>query len=100
MNGYDKESVYDEKIAPLMHEIIKVCKAEGIPMLADFYLKSSDMTPEEQDDMHCITYIPVEGNIPGHFPDIKSRLYNRGEKVWAAAITVTSSNKLKGAVHK
>jgi hypothetical protein len=88
LQGYDKEAVYDEKIAPLMKEIIKVCKEEGIPMLADFYLASPDMTPEEHDDMHCITYIPTEDNTPEHFPDIKSRLYNRGEKPWAMAVTV------------
>lgn len=85
---YDKESVYDEKISPLMTQIIEICKDEGISMLADFYLRP----PGEQDDLHCITYLPAEGDIPEHYPDIKSRLYNRGEKVWAAAITITKSN--------
>jgi hypothetical protein len=88
--GYDKEAVYDEKIAPLMKEIISICKAEEISMLADFYLASPDMTAEGHDDLHCISYIPAEGNIPEHFPDIKSRLYNRGGKLFFAAYTITT----------
>lgn len=89
-SGYNKEPVYDERIAPLVHEIFKICKAEEIPLIMDFYLKSPDMTPVDEGDMHCISYIKPEGNTPNHFPDVISRLYNRGEKPWAMAVTVTS----------
>lgn len=39
--SYDKESVYDDRIAPLMKEIIQICKSEGLPMVAQFYLQES-----------------------------------------------------------
>ena len=52
---YDKEQIYDEKIAPLMKEVIKVCKEEGINVLAQFYLREET---DEEEDLHCTTYIP------------------------------------------
>lgn len=48
---YDKEKIHDEKIEPLMNEIIKICKENDIQMFATFMLK-------EDDDMVCTTYIP------------------------------------------
>jgi len=54
---YDKEEIYDEKIAPLMKEVIKVCKEEGINFLAHFYLAEET---EEENHLHCTTYIPGE----------------------------------------
>ena len=33
---WDKESVYDEQIAPLMTQIIETCKEHKIPMFASF----------------------------------------------------------------
>jgi hypothetical protein len=36
---YDKEDLYDEKIFPLMKQIIDICKQEKLPMTAQFYLK-------------------------------------------------------------
>jgi len=87
--GYDKESVYDDEIAPLVKQILQICKREEIPLVMDFYLKSSDMTPEGHDDLQCISYIQPKGNTPEHFPDIVKRLYNRGEAPWAMAVTVT-----------
>ncbi len=53
---YDKERIHDEKIEPLMNEIIKICKDENIQMLSTFMLK-------EDDDIACTSYIPsVEYN--------------------------------------
>ena len=43
-----KEMIYDEEIAPLMNEILKVCQANKIAMLAQF------ATPSESDaDLVC-----------------------------------------------
>lgn len=33
---FDLEAVYDEKIAPHMTEILKVCKEHSLPMVASF----------------------------------------------------------------
>lgn len=32
----NKESVYDEQLAPLMTQLLEVCQREGIPMFASF----------------------------------------------------------------
>lgn len=33
---YNLESVYDEKISPLMTQIIAICKEHNMPMVASF----------------------------------------------------------------
>lgn len=38
----NKEKIYDEKIAPLMKQIIQICKEEKIPMFADFQYSNED----------------------------------------------------------
>jgi len=49
-----KESIYDEKISPLMTEIIKICKENNIDMLASFKLDWSD---ENESYLKCTTLI-------------------------------------------
>ena len=55
--GYDKEKIYDDKISPLMGEIIKICKKEGINFVSSFYLAAET---EEVDKLYCTTYIDGE----------------------------------------
>lgn len=86
--GYDKEAIYDEKIAPLMKQIIEVCKAEEIPLVASFYLQSEDVSRLDG-DMHVKTIIPAEGNTPEEYKEIATILYPRS-KYYAAAVTITS----------
>lgn len=53
---HPKEEFYDEKIAPLMGQIIAMCKEAKINMVADFSLgpdPSNDDTP-----MFCTTSLP------------------------------------------
>jgi hypothetical protein len=52
---YDKEKIYDEKIFPLMGEIIDICKKSDIQMLFSCYLKT-----DEFGDMNCTTYLRSE----------------------------------------
>ncbi len=52
---YDKESVYDEEIAPLMQQIIEICKREELPMVAQFYLKEKRENNDKP--MYCSTVI-------------------------------------------
>ena len=33
---YNLESIYDEKISPLMRQIIDICKEHNMPMVASF----------------------------------------------------------------
>jgi hypothetical protein len=55
---WDKEAVYDEQIAPLMTQIIKICKEHEIPLVAVFqYLDAPD---EEGGPGFCSTLIPTK----------------------------------------
>lgn len=49
---YDKEQVYDEKINPLMAQIIDICKENDIQMLFSCYLRADD-----EGDLKCDTYL-------------------------------------------
>jgi hypothetical protein len=65
--SYNKEAIYDEKIAPLMHEILQICKAEELPMIATFYLKSEDGSEQDEGPMYCTSNILPKDNSPEHF---------------------------------
>lgn len=39
----DNEAIYDEQIAPLMAQILDICKAHGIPMVAAFEFAPEDL---------------------------------------------------------
>lgn len=52
MSIKDNEAVYDSEIAPLMAQIITICKDHEIPMGATF-----EYAPE----MYCTTTIPANG---------------------------------------
>jgi len=56
----DKEKIYDEKINPLMTQIVNICKEYGIAMLASFSVPSKD-----DEDLICLTVIPDEKNKNG-----------------------------------
>jgi hypothetical protein len=53
----DSESVYDEQIAPLMTQIIAICREHRIPMLASFHIGAED----DGIDFMCTTAIPFGG---------------------------------------
>lgn len=38
----DKEKIYDEQISPLMKQIIQICKANDIPVFAEFQYGDCD----------------------------------------------------------
>lgn len=54
----DAEAVYDERIAPLMTEIIGICREHKIPVLATF--QWCDDTHEDGAGF-CTTFIPFAG---------------------------------------
>jgi isochorismate hydrolase len=51
--NWDEEKVYDEKIAPLMTQIINVCKEHEIPIVCTFQYGWS----EEDDALLCTTVL-------------------------------------------
>jgi hypothetical protein len=54
---WDEEAVYDSEIAPLMAQVIAICKAKQIPMLAVFQYCDT----EENGAGFCTTSMPVTG---------------------------------------
>lgn len=51
------EKIYDEKISPLMTQIIKICKDENIPMVASYQL---DWDEERESYLKCSTALLFE----------------------------------------
>ncbi|MGW5982047.1 hypothetical protein ACWFOP_16670 [Bacillus mycoides] len=62
---YDKEKIYDEEIAPLMQQILEICKREELPMVAQFYhAEESPYDEESVTPLYCTSII-----IPGDLND-------------------------------
>ena len=84
---YDKEAIYDDKINPLMAEIIKICKENQIHMLASFYLKEGT---EDEGQLYCTTHLSPDD------PETRSQKLIRccnyiysSETPFIAAVTIT-----------
>ena len=56
---FDLESVYDEQIAPLMTQIIDICKRHSLPMAATFEYATEDF---------CTTTIPCDNRASEGVP--------------------------------
>lgn len=88
MNGsesWDLEQVYDEKIAPLMTQIIAICKEHRIPVVASFaYARNAD----EDDTALCTTVLPFEGREVDSFVEAARAVYRRRSGI--VALTITS----------
>ncbi len=71
MSDTPKEDFYDDKISPLMSEIIKLCQEAEIPMIADFALDYND---DEECHLKCTTHLldPEWGTPPemNHAKDV------------------------------
>jgi hypothetical protein len=79
----NKEQTYDERIAPLMTQIIAVCQEHGIAMLASFCIP----TPEDA-DLQCTTHLPDEtGKLPAHIRAAARAVRDEGG---VFAFTITS----------
>ncbi|QBP90714.1 hypothetical protein E1A90_04495 [Bacillus mycoides] len=62
---YDKEKIYDEEIAPLMQQILEICRREELPMVAQFYhAEESPYDEESVTPLYCTSII-----IPGDLND-------------------------------
>lgn len=79
----NKEQVYDTQINPLMEQIIDICQAHGIAMIASFAIP----TPEDG-DLACTSLLPDEtgDNPPSH----KAALWELRGGHSFAAITITT----------
>lgn len=50
----DKESIYDEQIAPLMAQLLEICQREGIPMFASFQYSADGFCSSALGTGHCV----------------------------------------------
>lgn len=70
---WDKESVYDVEISPLMSQIIAICKREQIPVVASFqYCNGGDDGPGT-----CSTVILSERGA-AHWPHASEKIIRLG----------------------
>ncbi|MDM4471345.1 hypothetical protein [Klebsiella michiganensis] len=83
---YNLESVYDEKISPLMRQIIDICKEHNMPMVASFAYENS----EENGIGCCTTTLTFEGRHIKAFAGAKSII--RGNPSFSA-FTIMSGVK-------
>lgn len=68
--SFDKESVYDEQISPLMTQIIAICKEHNIPMVAQFqYADTEDNGPA-----YVTTSLPIKDYASDHIREMGRRL--------------------------
>jgi hypothetical protein len=82
--SWSEEAVYDEKIAPLMSQIIAICKEHEIPMVATFQYATFD----EGGPAYCTTTLP-NGRASEHIRDMAHRIRPRRPIVALAETTVT-----------
>lgn len=83
---FNLESVYDEKISPLMRQIIDICKAHNMPMVASFAYENS----EENGIGCCTTALTFEGRSIKAFADATSVI--RGNPGFSAFTIMTGVN--------
>ncbi|ANY67293.1 hypothetical protein BBD42_13025 [Paenibacillus sp. BIHB 4019] len=91
---YDKESIYDNEIEPLMKQIIEICKREQLPMAATFYLQEHRNDGDHDGEpMYCTTELPFPGDTVGH-EHIKyvseAMRYGKQGKPFVASYMITS----------
>lgn len=81
----NKEEIYDEQIAPLMTQIINICKTNKIAMVMQFAIPSPD-----NDDLLCTTALAAkEYNPPDHMVEATIFLRNAGQ---SAPFAITTKN--------
>lgn len=87
---WDKESVYDEQISPLMTQIIALCKEHEIPMVMQFQIADR----EDEGPLFCTTALPI-GRACEKIRDLARRV--QPERPFAIAETIVT--KPDGSKH-
>lgn len=67
---YDLETVYDEQIAPLMTQIIAICREHNLPMVASFAYRQD----EEGGASFCSTVLNDEPRSVDKYDQIRKLL--------------------------
>lgn len=78
MKPYDQETTYDAQIAPLMAQIIAICKEHQIPMIASFAYRRDK---NDEYDL-CTTALPNNrGEAPAAFAGAIGIIYRPGTEL-------------------
>lgn len=91
---WDKEYEYDSLIAPLMAEILSVCKMHDIPMFATFQFKGG---PAHEDT--SLVTSKIVPDLPGVEQELLQNLDRVARHGWGVhpqtfAMTITSTSKV------
>jgi tRNA(His) 5'-end guanylyltransferase len=86
---WDEEKAYDERIFPLMAQIIAICKERRIPMIASFAYANDDEVH------HCTTALPFEGRTVDVFESSRQLIY-RGFTAFMVTTRPASEATTKG----
>lgn len=94
--NYDLEWVYDEKIAPLMAQIIEVCKEHKLPMFATFQYRSDIEGVDDGEDRFCTTnrLFDAERPVNEGVLQLLPTLMRRRRSMVAMTITTTAKENL------
>jgi hypothetical protein len=77
----NKEQVYDDKISPLMQQIIDICKEHGIAMMASYDIAHDGDGPDGEDcsSLVCSTLLPDGDNNQNQvFAQANAHIRRRG----------------------
>lgn len=94
--SYDLEVVYDEKINPLMAQIIAICKEHNMPMLAAFQYAVKDAGTEDAEFLFCTTTLFQADERPiAKELRIANHTVRNGAPGSFGAFTITTSQESK-----
>lgn len=74
---YDLEDIYDEQIAPLMAQIIAICKQARMPMIASFAYRCD---ANNEHDLCTSFYQDDTRPAPAHYQVALRVIYGPGKK--------------------
>lgn len=80
-----KEAVYDEKIFPLMEQILNICNEHKIAMLADFAL--GKVSPDDGRQLKCTSFL-LEGPFETE-PEMVAAAQMLRPREYMMAMTIT-----------
>lgn len=87
---WDLEAVYDEQIHPLMAQILIICKAHKMPMLATFAFASVDETADQDEKRgFCTSILQWDGRAPESIKRAYREIRSSGHSF--AAFTITTA---------
>ncbi len=83
---FDLEAVYDDKISPLMKQIIEICREHEMPMVASFCYRRD----EEGGNDVANTTLPFDDRQPERLAHATNAVYGRYDQHQTFSMAVTT----------